>query len=151
PERPSEIPVESVLSEVPIERVPSPVLDPIHDTHPIPHVISLPSTRPPVPKEAYTLISLQSYDGSFAPSSRLGALVGMETLGKAAEMQVDGNIWATAVAVAYLKHHLGAQPDLLDALLSKALEYVEGRGSSLLFGRDFMDLVATAGQSLGQG
>jgi hypothetical protein len=48
--------------------------------------------------------------------------VGIDTLAKAAELQVDGNIWATAVVVAYLRHHLGAQPDLLDALMNKTLE-----------------------------
>jgi hypothetical protein len=75
----------------------------------------------------------------------------VETLAKAAKMQVDGNIWATAVAVAYLKHHLGGQPDLLEVLLIKALEYVEGKGAGLLIGRDFSDLVETAGRTLGQG
>jgi hypothetical protein len=52
--------------------------------------------------------------------------------------------------VAYLKQHLGAEQDLLDALLNKALEYVEGKGASLLRGRDFLDWVETARQSMGQ-
>ena len=136
--------------EDPIERIPSPVLDPIQNTHTNPPIIPLPPSRPPVPEEAYTLIQLQSYDGSFTPSHQLAAIVGTDTLGKAAELQVDGNIWATAVAVAYLKQHLSAEQDLLDALLNKALEYVEGKGASLLRGRDFLDWVETARQSMGQ-
>ncbi|KAG1730069.1 hypothetical protein EDB19DRAFT_1741522 [Suillus lakei] len=139
--------------EDPIERVPSPVFNSApsgaqesgHAT--LPRIS--PSHIPPVPKEAYTIIGLQSFDGSFTPSPQLGALVGVDTLAKAAELQVDAKIWATAVVVAYLKHHLGAQQDLLDALLNKALEYVEGRGASLLVGRDFWDLVNIAGRSVG--
>lgn len=139
--------------EDPIERIPSPVLGRIPRAPAFQAQAVLPRLRThvPVPKEAYTLISLQSYDGSFTPSPQLGQLVGIETLGKAAELQVDGNIWATAVAVAYLKNHLGAEPDLLDALMDKALEYAEGRGASLLSGRDFSAWVEIARQHLGQG
>jgi hypothetical protein len=102
-----------------------------------------------VPKEAYDIISLQNFDGSFTPSPQLGALVGINTLAKAAELQVDGSIWATAAVVAYLKQHLGTQQDLLDALINKALEYIDGSGARLLVGRDFWDLVHIAGQSVG--
>ncbi|KAG2126598.1 hypothetical protein DEU56DRAFT_822144 [Suillus clintonianus] len=136
--------------EDPIQRVPSPVFDsaPPGTGQAAPPLITA-SHPPPVPEEVETIISLQSFDGSFTPSPQLGALVGVETLAKAAEQRVDGKIWATAVVVAYLKHHLAAQPDLLDALLNKALDYVEGGGASLLVGRDFWDLVNIAGQSVG--
>lgn len=80
-----------------------------------------------MPKEVYALILLQGYDGSFTPSPPLEALVGVEIL----------------------KHHLGAQPDFLHILLSKPLEYVEGKGKRLLAGREFSDLVAIAGRSVG--
>ncbi|KAG1755252.1 uncharacterized protein EDB91DRAFT_1242451 [Suillus paluster] len=142
--------------EDPIQRVPSPVFDPIRNTRlraRLPGRAAQPQVSgprpPPVPKEVYALISLQNYDGSFTPSPQLGALVGVEILGKAADLQVDGNIWATAVVVAYMKYHLGAQPDFLHVLLSKPLAYVEGRGVGLLVGRDFFDLVAIAGRSVG--
>ncbi|KAG1755260.1 uncharacterized protein EDB91DRAFT_1098001 [Suillus paluster] len=143
--------------EDPIVRVSSPVFGPIKNAPPgaqqsgntaRPGRTPIPAP-PPVPEKMYTLISLQSADGSFTPSPRLGELVGVDTLAKAAELNVDGNIWATAVAVAYLKRHLGSEPDLLDALLNKALEYVEGRGASLLVGRDFFNLVEIAGKSVG--
>lgn len=132
--------------EDPIQRAPSPVFDapPWRTQH-----LEPPRIAPPVPKEAHTIISLQEFDGSFTPSPQLGAIVGIDTLAKATELQVDGNIWATAVVVAYLKHHLGAQPDLLDALMNKALEYIERKGARLLVGHDFWNLVDIAGQSVG--
>ncbi|KAG1762084.1 hypothetical protein EDD22DRAFT_970181 [Suillus occidentalis] len=82
-----------------------------------------PRIAAPVPTEV-TIISLLEFDGSFKPTPRRTwkAIVGVDTLAKAAELQVDGNKWATAVVVAYLRHHLGAQPDLLDALMNKTLE-----------------------------
>lgn len=132
--------------EDPIQRAPSPVFD---AAPPGAKPAAPPRIAPPVPKEAYAVISLQNFDGSFTPSPQLGAIVGIDTLAKAVELQVDGNIWATATVVAYLRHHLGAQPDLLDALINKALEYIDRRGASLLVGRDFWDLVNIAGQSVG--
>ncbi|KAG1809581.1 uncharacterized protein BJ212DRAFT_1484292 [Suillus subaureus] len=140
-------------SEDPIQRIPSPVFDPTRDAHlrarlPEDAVVSN-SRPPPVPKEVYALILLQSYNGSFTLSPQLEALVGVEILEKAADLQVNENIWATAVAVAYLRHHLGAQPDLLYVLLSKPLAYVRGKGKGLLVGRNFSHLVAIAGRSVG--
>jgi hypothetical protein len=44
-------------------------------------------------------------------------------MGKAAEFQVDDKIWATALAVAFLRKHLSKQPDLLEGLLDKAMEF----------------------------
>lgn len=133
--------------EDPIQRARSPVFDaaPQGTHHPEPRIAA------PVPKEAYTIISLQEFDGSFKPTPDLKAIVGINTLAKAAELQVDGNVWATAVVVAYLRHHLGAQPDLLDALMNKALEYIQRKGASLLVasGHDFWSLVNIAGQSVG--
>ncbi|KAG1789555.1 uncharacterized protein HD556DRAFT_1311315 [Suillus plorans] len=107
------------------------------------------SCPPPVPKEVYALILLQGYDGSFTSSPQLEALLGVEILEKAADLQVNENVWATAVVVAYLRHHLGAQPDFLHVLLSKPLEYVERKGKRLLAGGEFSDLVAIAGRSVG--
>lgn len=131
--------------EDPIQRVSSPVLN----VTPQVHHAAPPHIAAPVPKEAYAIISLQNFDGSFTPSPRLGALVGIDTLAKATELQVDANIWATAVVVAYLRHYLGTQQDLLDALMNKALEYIDGRPASSFVGRDFWDLVRMAEQSVG--
>ncbi|KAG1896545.1 uncharacterized protein F5891DRAFT_958552 [Suillus fuscotomentosus] len=136
-----------------IQRIPSPVFSPTRNAHlraRLPRRAVVSDSHPlPVPKEVYALILLQGYDGSFTPSPPLEALVGVEILEMAADLQVSENVWATAVVVAYLKHHLGAQPDFLHILLSKPLEYVEGKGKRLLAGREFSDLVAIAGRSVG--
>ncbi|KAG2353810.1 hypothetical protein BDR07DRAFT_1495616 [Suillus spraguei] len=135
-------------SEDSIQRIPSPVFYP---TRKVRLRARLPgraavsnSLPPPVPKEVYALILLQGSNGSFTPSPQLEALVGMEIPEKAADLQVDETIWATAVVVAYLRRHLGARPDLLHVLLSKPLEYVGGKGKDLLAGRKFSDLVVIA-------
>ncbi|KAG2148792.1 hypothetical protein DEU56DRAFT_81180 [Suillus clintonianus] len=141
--------------EDPIKRVPSPVFDLVppeaqQSGHAAPPLMPAPHS-PLELKKAHDIISLQSFDGSFTPSLRLGMLVGVEMLTNAASQQVDANIWATAVVVAYLKHHLAAQPDLLEALLNKALDYVDGKGANLLNGRDFWGLVNIAKQSMNSG
>lgn len=130
--------------EDPIQRVPSPVLN----VTPQVHHAAPPRIAAPVPKEAYAIISLQNFDGSFTPSAQLGALVGIDTLAKATELQLDATVWATAVFVAYLRHHLGTQQDLLDALMNKTLDYVDGRAANLLIGRDFWDFVRIAEESV---
>lgn len=140
-------------SEDSIQRIPSPVFDPARNTRlraRLPGDAGVSDSRSPsVPKEVYALILLQSYNGSFTPSPQLEALVGVEIVEQAADLQVNDNIWATAVVVAYLRHHLGAQPDLLHVLLNKPLEYVGGKGKGLLAGRNFSDLVAIARRFVG--
>jgi len=53
-----------------------------------------------------------------------GIFVGHDALGRAAQFQVDDKTWATALAVAFFRKHLSKQPDLLEGLLDKAMEYV---------------------------
>ncbi|KAG2340468.1 hypothetical protein BDR05DRAFT_966730 [Suillus weaverae] len=139
--------------EDPIQRIPSPVFDPPRNARMrarLPgRAVASGSRLPPVPKEVYALILLQGYDGSFTPSPQLEALVGVEVLEKPAYLRVNDDIWATAVVVAYLRHHLSAHPDLLHALLSKHLQFAEGKGKGLLAGQNFSDLVAIARRSVG--
>ncbi|KAG2134682.1 hypothetical protein BD769DRAFT_1443119 [Suillus cothurnatus] len=94
-------------SEDSIQRIPSPVFSPTRDARLkarlLGRVVVSGSRPPPVPEEVYTLILLQGYDGSFARSPQLEVLVGVEVLERAANLQVDDNIWATAVVVAYLE------------------------------------------------
>lgn len=52
--------------------------------------------------------------------------MGEDILNKAADFRVDTTIWATALAVAFLKKHLGNQPDLLAGLLDKTTEFAQG-------------------------
>lgn len=136
-------------SEDMIQRISTPVFGPSRN-------IRLPrrtpvsgACPPPVPKEVYELIMLQSSDGAYVPSPKLEALVGVEIPENAARLGVDETIWSTAVVVAYLKRRLGARPDLLHALLSKPLAYVGGKGRSLLGAPGFLELVVTAGNYVG--
>ncbi|KAL4063344.1 hypothetical protein J3A83DRAFT_4295864 [Scleroderma citrinum] len=109
------------------------------------------STRPPtVPKEAYELFQLLNLDGSFSPSADLQRIVGDGILDKAEELGVESELWATVVAVAYLKMNLENEPDLLDALLAKAEDFVKkgqtrGRGRSP---PQFEDMVRQASEFL---
>ncbi|KAG1730073.1 vault protein inter-alpha-trypsin domain-containing protein [Suillus lakei] len=143
-------------SEDSIQRVPSPVFDQICNTrlrerlpgHAVqPARVRLsPTTRASGSVRSHLPAGLQRLVHAIA--SIRGACGRRKLLGLAADLQVDGNIWATAVAVAYLRYHLGAQPDLLHVLLSKPLEYVERKSARLLVGRNFSDLVAIAGRSV---
>ncbi|KAF9232854.1 vault protein inter-alpha-trypsin domain-containing protein [Melanogaster broomeanus] len=120
----------------PIERVPSPEF--IQDEN-----ARAANPPPAVPQTAYDLFLLQRVDGSFTPSPALNQIVGDEMLGKAEELGVDKTVWATAVAVAYLKKHLEGEPDLFDALLAKAQQFAEALGKSG-GAREFEELVRKA-------
>jgi hypothetical protein len=80
----------------------------------------------PVSPQIFDLVQLQSFDGSFPLNDSLGQIVGHDALGRAGEFQVDDKTWATALAVAFFKKHLSKQPDLLEGLLDKAMEFVLG-------------------------
>lgn len=96
------------------------------------------SPSDPVPPQIFDLVRLQSFDGSFLLDQSLGDIVGHSALGKAAEFQAGDKTWATALAVAFLKKHLSKQPDLLEGLIDKAMEFVKGDAN-------FNSLVASAG------
>jgi len=76
-----------------------------------------------VPPQIFDLVRLQSFNGSFPLNDSLGQIVGHDAIGRAAEFQVDHQKWATALAVAFFKKHLSKQPDLLQCLIDKALEF----------------------------
>jgi len=78
----------------------------------------------PVLAQIFDLVQLQSVDGSFPLNDAFGQIVGHDALGRAAQFQVDDKTWATALAVAFFRKHLSKQPDLLEGLLDKAMEYV---------------------------
>lgn len=84
-----------------------------------------------VDDEAVLLIRLQAFDGSFEDTPELRRVVGSaagamddglwrEQLGG----DVSGRVWATVLAVVYLQKSLTRQPDLLDALVEKAMSFV---------------------------
>ena len=74
--------------------------------------------------KALALIRLQSFDGSFAPTSQLELIVGKDLLAEAKKLKVDQKVWATMLAVAFLKKYMKGQPELLDGLIEKAMEFV---------------------------
>lgn len=84
-------------------------------------------------------MQLQAFDGSFDLSDAFGEIVGRENMGRAAEFGVSEKVWATALAVAFMKKHLAREPDLLEGLLDKAMESVGGGA-----GLDFDAVVALA-------
>jgi len=106
-----------------------------------PQSIEPSDTSAPVASQIFDLVQLQAFDGSFPLDESLGKIVGQDVLAKAADFQVDNKTWATALAVAYLKKHLSNQPDLLEGLLDKAMEFVRGN-------TNFNALVARAGALL---
>lgn len=71
------------------------------------------------------LILLQSFDGSFPPDNKLLALLGGTiSFADATPLGVSERIWATCLAVAYLKLHMKSQPELLDSLVEKAKIFI---------------------------
>ncbi|EKM57246.1 uncharacterized protein PHACADRAFT_183721 [Phanerochaete carnosa HHB-10118-sp] len=70
------------------------------------------------------LVRLQSFDGSFSPTVSLENLVGKTCLAEATRLQIDQKVWATVLAVAFLKKYMKDQPELLDGLVEKAMDYL---------------------------
>ncbi|KAI0034575.1 hypothetical protein K488DRAFT_83871 [Vararia minispora EC-137] len=112
----------------PVPRVPSP------DVH------ATATTSPLVPRSVprpddLRLIELQAFDGSFPASAEVMAIMGRDAATEAtvaAQLDVDEDIWATILVAEYLERTLQDQPELLDGLLVKVLEFVErkvGRAS----------------------
>lgn len=122
-----------------------------HPTLPrISHPRGMTSTIPPtVPKEAYEVFQLLGLDGSFSPTAELAHVIGSGILDKADELGADRKLWATVVAVAYLKKNLENEPDLLDVLIAKTgdfvMEQASGRGT---LPRSFEDMVRYASELL---
>ena len=52
------------------------------------------------------LVRLQAFDGSFPASEQLGTIVGKDALAEAQTLQVPDNVWATVLAVSFLKKNM---------------------------------------------
>ncbi|KAI6130833.1 hypothetical protein EDD17DRAFT_475454 [Pisolithus thermaeus] len=151
-------PSRSPSPDDPIVRSPSPELirdaearPAIHPALPqISHPPGTTSTVPPtVSKEAYEVFQLLGLNGSFSPTAELARIVGSGILEKANELGADEKLWATVVAVAYLKKNLENEPDLLEVLVAKTgdfvMEQASGRGT---LPRNFEDMVRYASELL---
>ena len=75
------------------------------------------------------LVRLQAFDGSFPPTDRLQLIIGKSNLQQAQNLGVSERIWATVLAVAFLKKYMQNQPELLDGLVEKAVEFLGGSGT----------------------
>lgn len=72
------------------------------------------------------LIRLQSFDGSFPADNRLLALLDV-SFSSFAEMHGDDvpdMVWSTVLAVVWLRAHMIDEPELLESLVEKAMEFV---------------------------
>lgn len=70
------------------------------------------------------LVRLQSFDGSFPPTVSLENIIGKTCLAEASRLQVDQKVWATVLAIFFLKKYMKDQPELLDDLVEKAMDYL---------------------------
>ncbi|KIP02807.1 hypothetical protein PHLGIDRAFT_130535 [Phlebiopsis gigantea 11061_1 CR5-6] len=71
------------------------------------------------------LVLLQSFDGSFPPDKHLLDLLdGVVSVAEAQSLGVSERIWATCLAVAYLRVRMNDQPELLDGLVEKAKTFI---------------------------
>lgn len=88
-----------------------------------------PAAPPPADPETieervYALVRLQAFDGSFPATAVLEKLVGQGALAKTQEHHFPEAVWATVLAVVFLKSHMQDERELLDGLVDKAMEYV---------------------------
>ncbi|TFK30706.1 von Willebrand domain-containing protein [Coprinopsis marcescibilis] len=93
--------------------------------------VHLPS--PPIPQSVITLVKFQEFDGSFPNrNGGIARLVGPSRLEAGKELEsAERDVWPTVLCVAFLKIHLRDNPEVLENLLVKAMEYlhrVKGRG-----------------------
>ncbi|KAI0044295.1 hypothetical protein FA95DRAFT_1497300 [Auriscalpium vulgare] len=84
-----------------------------------PQVAASPQLEPKVAQ----LIGLQSFNGSFARSAELESIVGQKAMDENT-LGVEENLWATALALEFIKKTMIGQPDLLEAMCAKMLEYL---------------------------
>lgn len=90
---------------------------------PPPPPVTLGARSRPEEDEATKLVRLQSFDGSFAVSDALAAIVGQSAVDARTDIE-PATVWATVLAIVYLQKHMTDQPELLESLVEKALEYV---------------------------
>ena len=71
------------------------------------------------------LVKLQRFDGSFRRLERMRGLVGDAVVNERERLSgSEREVWTTVVGIAYLKKELSSNPELLENLLVKPLEYL---------------------------
>ncbi|KZV68183.1 hypothetical protein PENSPDRAFT_634703 [Peniophora sp. CONT] len=101
---------------------------------------AVPPPRPQPHADDLSLLTMQAFDGSFAPSDELSRIIGRDTSVEAAALGVLPLVWATARVLAYLEEKLRDQPDLLDVVRDKVVEY----GAKAVGEIEFQRLLAEA-------
>lgn len=86
-----------------------------------------PRTPPPVDNLVLQLISLQAFDGSFAPDGAFRAIVGAGAVDAPEGRGVQPMVWATALAIAWLEEQMEDQAELREDLLGKPMEVLMRR------------------------
>lgn len=88
---------------------------------------STPTTN--IDAQTTQLVLLQTFDGSFAVTPEFEGILGREAVDAGKEFQATEQVWATVLAVVFMRRHLEKQqPDLFFALEEKAMRYVRGCG-----------------------
>lgn len=95
------------------------------------------STEKPVVR----LVRLQAFDGSFTLNDEFRQIIGKDVADQE-KGTVNDTIWATALAIAYFRKYLADEPELLDGLVEKAMDFVSQ--SPLGQGVDFNGLLEKA-------
>lgn len=115
-----------------------------------PHDADFSSQKPgPLQREVempvIDLMKLQAFDGSFVLGRELERIVGplaMREWENISVAHVESEVWATALAMAFLEKHLSGQAELIECLKDKIMEYVDGK-TQMAWG-DFLALVRHA-------
>ena len=75
------------------------------------------------------LIRQQSFNGSFPTTDTVKNIFGSNAVLEASKNGVEEIVWVTILAIAYLQKYRIDQPELLDALVEKATEFVKDSAS----------------------
>ncbi|VDB86652.1 unnamed protein product [Peniophora sp. CBMAI 1063] len=100
----------------------------------------VPPPRPQPQADDLSLLTMQAFDGSFAPSDELSRILGRDTTVEAAALGVLPVVWATARVLAYLEAKLQNQQELLDVVRDKIMDY----GAKVVGMIEFQRLLAEA-------
>jgi hypothetical protein len=85
--------------------------------------------QPPLKEEVLGLLRTQSFDGSFEPDADLERILGARAVLEGQTLGIkDTKVWATALFIAYVEKNLPGQRELANDILTKAYEYLSGRG-----------------------
>ncbi|KAK7029653.1 hypothetical protein VNI00_014351 [Paramarasmius palmivorus] len=85
-----------------------------------------PSVSPPrIGSDVFRLVMLQQFNGCYPLNPTLRSLVGQSAYDEITTLSVNPDIWATALAVAYITKHLRSR-ELSNDLSRKGREYLRG-------------------------